>query len=72
MLSCLFQIVLSLFGDGEFFPNSELIKLLGKYVCPADMELAGLCENVLFLICGFDQNNMNMVSHNTCSFYNII
>ena len=51
------------FGDGEFFPNDELIKFLGKYVCPADMELLGLCENVLFLICGFDQKDMNIVSH---------
>ena len=51
-----------MFGDGEFFPNNELIKILGKYVCPADMELLGLCENVLFLICGFDQANINMVS----------
>ena len=26
------------------------------------MELLGLCENVLFLICGFDQADMNIVS----------
>ena len=56
------QVLFSIFGDGEFFPNSALIKLLGKYVCPADMALEGLCENVLFLICGFDQKEMNMVS----------
>ena len=56
------QVVFDVFGDGEFFPNDELIKFLGKYVCPADMELLGLCENVLFLICGFDQADMNIVS----------
>ena len=56
------QAIFDVFGDGEFFPNDELIKFLGKYVCPTDMELLGVCEDVLFLICGFDPANTNIVS----------
>ena len=31
-------------------------------LCPFDKDIEQLCENILFLICGFDVNNMNLVS----------
>ena len=56
------QAIFDAFGDGEFFPNDDLIKFLGKDVCPIDKELLDICEDVLFLICGFDRANINIVS----------
>lgn len=34
---------------------------LAQKVCPFDKDLDFLCEDVLFLICGFDVKNINMV-----------
>ena len=48
-------------GYGEFLPNSALLDDLAKYVCP-DQVIDNICENVIFLICGFDKNNINIVS----------
>ena len=63
LLLFILQWVLKTFTTGEFIPSYELIRILGKYVCSADMELVdGVCENIIFLICGFDQNNINIVS----------
>ena len=56
------QVFLDVVGDGEFFPNSKLIDWLAQVLCPFDKDIEQLCENVLFLICGFDVKNMNLVS----------
>ena len=56
------QILYDIFGDGEFFPNDALIDFLAEYVCPFDRELEKLCRDVIFLICGFDVQNINVVS----------
>lgn len=47
---------------GEFLPNNILLDLFAKEVCTADMQVEGLCGDVIFLICGFDRDNLNMVS----------
>lgn len=48
-------------GDGEFLPNSQLLDDLAKYVCP-DQVIDDICENVIFLICGFNKDNINIVN----------
>ncbi len=51
------------FGTGEFFPDYEILKILGKDLCTPDLKVIdGLCEDVLFLICGFDRGDTNIVS----------
>ena len=56
------QFLLDLFGTGEFFPNDALIDWLAEHVCPFDKELEIYCRDVMFLICGFDTHNINVVS----------
>ncbi len=57
------QFLLEHIGTGEFFGTSEIIKIFGKDVCIPQFHLIdGLCEDVLFLICGFDPDNINIVS----------
>ncbi|XP_064397366.1 putative lysosomal acid lipase/cholesteryl ester hydrolase isoform X2 [Halichondria panicea] len=49
------------FGTGEFFPDYEILKILGKDLCTPDLKfIDGLCEDVLFLICGFDRGDTNI------------
>ena len=55
---------MSLIHGGEFFYSSELTKVLGEFGCTFDTntELVDVCGNVLFLISGYDHNNLNEVS----------
>jgi len=61
-LQALTQVFLDVVGDGEFLPNTKLIDWLTDLVCPVDKTVESLCEDILFLICGFDKDNMNLVS----------
>ena len=62
-LPLLLQFLLDIIGVGEFLPNDALLDWLAKYVCSDEMAPAEVCEDVLFLICGFDKNNINIVSY---------
>eukprot|EP00058_Branchiostoma_floridae_P024848 XP_002610338.1 hypothetical protein BRAFLDRAFT_72470 [Branchiostoma floridae] len=44
---------------GEFLPTSEFIRFLGQEVCDKPV-LDVFCENVLFLIAGFNYGNLNV------------
>lgn len=46
-----------LFGVKDFLPNDDVMKLIANTICASD--LAELCSDVLFLICGFDKSNLN-------------
>ncbi len=59
------QFVLSRVTDGEFIPNDFVIKFLAKEVCTQAMATEGLCGGIIFLICGFDIHNLNMVTMET-------
>ena len=61
-VASLLQYFLDMIGHGEFLPNDFLLDLLAKYVCTFDIVSEDVCEDVLFLICGFDKNNTNIVS----------
>lgn len=53
-----FEDLLKWLGVHEFLPDSYLIKLLGKTVCDADTRI--FCEDILFIICGFDKQQLNI------------
>lgn len=48
----------ALFGNSEFLPQNAFIKWLGTNACNHDLTKE-LCENVFFLLCGFDEKNFN-------------
>lgn len=55
----LFQPVFEL-GDGEFFSDNEAFVQLAKVFCHSSID--ELCANALFVICGFNEKNINAVS----------
>ncbi|XP_066099162.1 lysosomal acid lipase/cholesteryl ester hydrolase [Saccopteryx bilineata] len=52
-------LIKDLFGDKEFFPQNALFKWLSRHFCNHVL-LKELCGNTLFLLCGFNERNLNM------------
>uniref|UniRef100_A0A8C2GB82 Lipase, gastric n=1 Tax=Cyprinus carpio TaxID=7962 RepID=A0A8C2GB82_CYPCA len=50
---------LDLFGRKDFFPQNDLIKFFATEFC-SRKPLSVLCGNIFFLLCGFDEKNLNM------------
>ena len=53
-------VLQDLFGRKDFFPQSDLIKWFAKEFCSKE-PLSELCGNLFFVLCGFDEKNLNMV-----------
>ena len=49
------QWLLQLMGIGEFLPDSLLIDCLASLFCNEGELTQGLCTNILFILCGFDE-----------------
>lgn len=49
-------------GVYEFLPTSELMQIGGQLVCKDEAFTQALCSNVLFLICGYNSEQLNTVS----------
>lgn len=65
-----FQMMLRLFGDREFLPNRGVIEILRKMVCTHEPMGTEICENIVFLIAGFDSAQLNLVRDNLCKIVN--
>ncbi|KAJ8366150.1 hypothetical protein SKAU_G00149810 [Synaphobranchus kaupii] len=52
-------VIWDLFGRKDFFPQSPLIKWFATKFCSHD-PLSELCGNIFFVLCGFDEKNLNM------------
>merc|ERR1712121_434670 len=52
------QWITEFLGIGEFLPNNWIMNWLADHVC-SDNYLEFICENVVFLIAGFDEAQMN-------------
>ncbi|KAK2876606.1 hypothetical protein Q8A67_020702 [Cirrhinus molitorella] len=52
-------LIWDLFGQKDFFPQNDLIKFFATEFC-SRKPLSVLCGNVFFLLCGFDEKNLNM------------
>ncbi|KAM6183154.1 lysosomal acid lipase/cholesteryl ester hydrolase [Erethizon dorsatum] len=48
-----------LFGHQAFFPQNEILKWLSTHIC-THVIMKELCGNLFFLICGFNERNLNM------------
>jgi hypothetical protein len=48
-------------GIYEFLPQSELLSLVGEIFCNEEAITVDICSNVLFLIAGYDTQQLNKV-----------
>ena len=48
-----------LFGAGEFLPSSAFMDWLADLFCDED-SIPAICGDVIFLLCGFDSEKLNM------------
>ena len=53
------QWLLEFMGVNEFMPTSPLMELLGATVCRANNPIKGICSNILFLIAGYNVDQLN-------------
>lgn len=52
-------LIKDLFGKKEFLPQSLIIKWFATHACVHEY-IEELCGNVFFLLCGFNEKNLNM------------
>nr|XP_032805521.1 putative lysosomal acid lipase/cholesteryl ester hydrolase isoform X1 [Petromyzon marinus]XP_032805523.1 putative lysosomal acid lipase/cholesteryl ester hydrolase isoform X1 [Petromyzon marinus]XP_032805524.1 putative lysosomal acid lipase/cholesteryl ester hydrolase isoform X1 [Petromyzon marinus]XP_032805525.1 putative lysosomal acid lipase/cholesteryl ester hydrolase isoform X1 [Petromyzon marinus]XP_032805526.1 putative lysosomal acid lipase/cholesteryl ester hydrolase isoform X1 [Petro len=52
-------LIEAIFGKKEFLPQNDILKWLSAEVCDKAI-IKDLCENVFFVICGFNEKNMNV------------
>lgn len=48
-------------GANEFLPSTKFIQVLGQILCNDESSLNGICNNILFLIAGYDKAQLNQV-----------
>ncbi|XP_041980001.1 lipase 3-like [Aricia agestis] len=51
--------IIQLLGPDEFLPNGKINELAGQRLCLEESYTQVLCKNLLFLICGFDTEQLN-------------
>ncbi|XP_006011159.1 gastric triacylglycerol lipase isoform X1 [Latimeria chalumnae] len=52
-------LIKDLFGKKEFLPQSKILKWISTHYCTKE-PIQELCGNVFFLLCGFNEKNLNM------------
>jgi hypothetical protein len=62
------QFISHYLGNGEFLPHSKIIHWLEKYGCELVTRQEKICEDTLFVVAGFDEEQFNMVSPNQFSY----
>ena len=48
-------------GYDEFLPSNELMTLLAEMVCEPWEATDEICDEILFLLCGYDPEQLNQV-----------
>ena len=56
------EILFHLFGFYEFLPHYEIISWIGDFFCDVSGNeiLAALCENIVFIVSGINEAQLNM------------
>lgn len=49
-------------GQFEFLPSDKFIQLLDKWLCESESSIKEICSNILFLVAGYDSDQLNRVS----------
>jgi hypothetical protein len=52
-------------GSYEFMPSSELMTMIGQAMCNEQAVTADICANSLFMVAGYDSEQLNTVSVNS-------
>ncbi|XP_058839895.1 lipase 3-like isoform X1 [Topomyia yanbarensis] len=58
-LSLRLLMILKFFGSNEFMPQNKIIRYLAKYGCELTEAEKYICENTVFVLCGFDKEQYN-------------
>ena len=53
------ETVAKMFGVYEFLPSNEMMADGGKYLCKDESMFQEVCANVLFLIAGYNSEQLN-------------
>lgn len=53
------ESVMSLLGVYEFLPSNEMMVKGGQLVCKDESPIQEVCANVLFLLCGYNSQQLN-------------
>ncbi|KAM7072816.1 lipase member J isoform 1-T1 [Molossus nigricans] len=61
------SLIKVLFGNKDFLPNSPFTRIIGSKLCPQKI-FVKICSRILFMMCGYDQKNLNMT---TAPLYNV-
>lgn len=51
--------LLNFFKAWEFLPSNEIMDFLGATICHEESLIQGLCSNVVFILCGFNSEQLN-------------
>lgn len=55
-------MIMKYLGADEFLPQNRVLRFLAKYGCELTEAEKIICENTIFVICGFDKKQYNAVS----------
>ncbi|XP_055590845.1 lipase 3-like [Uranotaenia lowii] len=53
------EMIIKFFGGNEFMPQNKIIRYLAKYGCELTEAERYICENTVFVLCGFDKEQYN-------------
>lgn len=54
--------LLNMFGAYEFLPNNKIMEFLGQTLCHQNSPVQAICSNVIFIMSGYDTEQLNTVS----------
>lgn len=55
------QMIVKFLGANEFLPQNKVMQFLAKYGCELTDAERYICENTVFVLCGFDKAQYNEV-----------
>ncbi|KAJ6636984.1 Gastric triacylglycerol lipase, partial [Pseudolycoriella hygida] len=53
------EMIIKFFGANEFLPQNKILQFLAKYGCELTEAEKYICENTVFVLCGFDKAQYN-------------
>ena len=66
LLSVGSQKLAEIIGYNEFMPSDELMTYVAETFCEPDEESQFICNDIMFLLGGYDPDQLNEVSSSSC------